>query len=316
MNFKESLHPEIVLDRTGHKLVRKMYKVFLDKVSIIDTGDGLEFEITDDTLLTTENSMLAHVALVKKWLHSPRKIYHIPPAFFDCLKKIDIKIPLLHLPDDFTAYINFSNSYIDDGDDMVTGAYVYCGSLKNSIMAKKYEDIPDKKCLWFSYVGHQIGQDPDNPRYGDFKVILEDGMSIMDAIDTIDYQYRKNDDGTIFTDIPEEHTIKRSIIYRTLLNTILYINSAEPILEHCQPFIKRKGKMSKTKLRKMGKSVNETSLQVTLVNSHYHKDKLNYTDATTHVHSFVRWQRCGPNFSQIKLVWVKDHERVYKKVIE
>lgn len=321
MNFNEPLHPEIVLQKKGKPYLKNLYKKILSNVEIHQKATHKQYELKPgfpEIGGVKDEVMTSHMCLVKLWSQSGQKVYHVPPDFTECLQKIDVKIPVKHLPDNFCAFINFSNSDIDDGDDVVQGAYVYYGSTRNTIMAVRYPDELNRKSIWISYVGYPIGDNEDNPRFGDFKNTVEDGMTVRDIAEQIENHYRRNDYGYVDTDINPDTFDSRVNVYKMIFNTLLYINSYEPVLEHCRPFVKKKGKngMSLTKLRKAGRSINESSLPITIVNGSYHKELINYTDTTTHVHSYMRWQPCGPQFSMIKLIWVKDHQRNYKKKVE
>jgi len=90
-----------------------------------------------------------------------------------------------------------------------------------------------------------------------------------------------------------------------IAKVLLYINSGDPDLRELQPQRERRG------LRAFKRANhNACKLPITLVGFNYKKPTL-YSKSETLVSTHTRWQPCGKNREQIKLVWVREHVRQY-----
>lgn len=100
--------------------------------------------------------------------------------------------------------------------------------------------------------------------------------------------------------------------YRSLLtgiiNSLIYINSQDPDIEALKPLrLYQKKELSSFDNSKKSQI---RTIPVNLVSwSMYGK---RYSVDQTVVSPHMRWQPCGPNRSQVKLVWVKEHIRKYQ----
>lgn len=86
--------------------------------------------------------------------------------------------------------------------------------------------------------------------------------------------------------------------YRVLVNLLLYIQTGSPDLREFRPDVDRKSEKS---LRKLGI---ESRIPVTLVSWGWKKPKEEHN-----VRGHFRWQACGKNWSETKLIWVTPHTR-------
>jgi len=94
---------------------------------------------------------------------------------------------------------------------------------------------------------------------------------------------------------------------KIILNILVYIKSGNPDLREFKNDIKyKKNKIPVKKDRELSTS------DIILVGFNYKKAIIHRIDETT-VSSHFRWQRCGKELSQVKLVCVSEHTRSFKK---
>jgi hypothetical protein len=90
----------------------------------------------------------------------------------------------------------------------------------------------------------------------------------------------------------------------------MYYNSFEPDVKRVISNSKLSNKQV-IKLKHKTGVENQCLVDVTFLNWNYAKQR-NYSKDSTWINSFPRWQPCGPKLSQVKLIWVKEHERTFK----
>lgn len=100
---------------------------------------------------------------------------------------------------------------------------------------------------------------------------------------------------------------KRAGVFRAVFNAILYLHSQDAELEKTYPFSKTS--FSKTQQKKRRILTTDCMIPVTFIHRGYHEK--HYSKDSTFVQSHLRWQRCGVGLSQVKLVWVREHERTF-----
>ena len=101
-------------------------------------------------------------------------------------------------------------------------------------------------------------------------------------------------------------------IASAIVNACIYFHSMNPDVSHLEP--EKDKKRRNTLAIKRGIPHEEISsyYPVTLLNWNYGRGR-EYTVDSTWVDSYLRWQRCGPGFTQVKLIMVSEHERHYRK---
>ena len=127
----------------------------------------------------------------------------------------------------------------------------------------------------------------------------------MDRLTVKELDYINTEDGG-------KKAMTRVDFFSSCISCIVYINSLEPDLQKTVPDENFTSKR-KRELAEKGIGVNEFTLPVINVSWNYKKPVMYNVDGCL-VESHLRWQPCGPNRSQVKLILVKEHERHYKNV--
>jgi len=229
--------------------------------------------------------------------------YHVCRDFLLALHKIpDRDIKLAYLPDSFTAYVSLPDEVVFDKDgDSVTGFYVKIG-----IVDKLQGFLPEfigERLVSFSY---QIGKDGsfDINRLGHFVHKLTGDESVSDMLYGKRMLVRR---GTVEQ---QEEVHGQADMIKTFFNILLYINSSDPELLLLTPSCGRTN--SQKKRLEVQNHGNQCSIPVIAINWNYVKNAKNYFDGSVRVRTHPRWQPCGVDFSQVKLIWVKEHQRTMK----
>lgn len=342
MRLRKVLHPEIVLNRRGgDQLERDFYQKILKEVVILPKG----FACTGTAELVDPNYR-SLFCLAKRYTVERPKNYFIPKDFSEALARIDREIPIDRLPDRWFGYFQFAEGAVWDDEEPIVGAYVFLGPAEETCVESAYYG---KKALWISYVNEMPpqgiqrrrefaaeskGEDDaimlmQNPHDGHghlyglpacarLLIVLDEEQAkgtltkMLEGVPTTDVGLITGDGRVESIYSPKESDIaKRNIVFRILVNAVLYINSVDPDLINA-PTTGHLSDTKKKQLEQSSKPVNECTLPVTVVSYSYHRERY-FTVDETWVDTFPRWQRCGPGFTQVKLIWVKPHKRVYKK---
>jgi hypothetical protein len=300
MKFKRVLHPEIVLDKRGSDVERMLYRM---AKQITRDEQAFAWRIPN-TLTFLDLITQQHLCVASVFQKSAHKIYHFGADLLSDLQQIDKDIPLEFLPDNFVAYISFPEGLVKDEEHHIQGAYVIIGSaMETGFGIDLPEDVRrHEKVFYLSYV-------TDGGAIGNNLFRLTPGK-VWDMVKDL-----KHMDSPWFTKdahVSPEVLRIREVVYRTIVNCVLYLHKRDPDMQKLLPeegfsFRRRKAYIAK------GGQVSDCTLPVTVVGYSYAKPK-EYTIDATWVKTHPRWQRCGPGFSQIDLVWVKGHERHYKKL--
>ena len=318
MKLKNYMHPEMVLGLRGSKKLNLYYASALNVLSLERVNvDGqvktllnanlsrLPRDFTDEIVAYFEQAFndsisLNHLSLIKLFFAEKGDIYHFPKDFAKTLSSINKKIPINNMPDDFVAYFNLPEGSLFYDGASVRGCYVYVGEPKWEVQIKDGSSYKGR-CLFVSgvmndftvskFVSPLEGLTPDDL----YKGLLEQGL-VKDAA--------SKDPSVV------DHSSRASLI-SFVVNACLYINSMDNNIALLKPENKLKHR-ERDAQRKVCPVENETSMPVKVVSWDYHTGRQFNVDGTT-VQTHMRWQRCGPEHSQIKLVWVKEHERTYNK---
>jgi len=99
-------------------------------------------------------------------------------------------------------------------------------------------------------------------------------------------------------------------VIKYITNIVLYLNSGDPDLREIKKpklpkITKNPGKFGK-------KNRHKPLLDIIEVGFNYMKG-INYNVSSTMVRGHFRWQPCGANREQIKLIWIVEHERSFDK---
>lgn len=319
MKLKKVLHPEIVALKRGPEEMLSnsalLYKEvrFENKFMHVDPDGFLAKSGLQDTLFGIGSDYInnhgdpmfvRYLANIQDWRRGNFKTYYVGKDFTKTLSEVDLKIPVDVLPENFFAYVAFGEGSISDEEFEVGGAYVRICKAKDMPIRM---NVPDQEALavWICYTDASM-----QGRIVDLFVLLEN-KSLEELIDehclvTRDMRHVNGEYKSI--NYTEDTKIKRAKVFRTALNAVIYIHSADAILHKTLPedaLPKRKV----TELRATG-STNLCTIPVILLNEHYHEPKQFHVEGTW-VRSHPRWQPCGAGRTQVKLIWVKEHERKY-----
>jgi len=313
MRFNQELHPEYVLNKRGDKFIRGLYQEMMDNV-VFDQVNPEEVYTKNIGELVKDDSFIQHIVSCKMFKQYGSKVYCIQKDFGQDLSNIDREIPIDHLSEQFMGYFYLPPGTIDDDDGDVEGAYVYIGKMKNYPLKVRGVDNPEMKILAVSMHNRRMTTQSFGYVLGHyFTELTEDKVGAMggnNGFKGVDYRYIEGKVTEIGIE-PEAHK-KRNAVYRLFVNAVLYLHSQDAFIDHLRPT----ADLSQTKKKQIeaqkGK-VNECTVPVTLINWNYGQERT-YSVGLTQVKSHLRWQRCGENFTQIKLIWVKTHERHYKNV--
>ena len=289
MKLSKVIHPEIMLNRRGTSILRLPYREFLPSIKHCPEG----YLVTNHDLASKDRNIISHFCLCYRFKHNSGKIYHVGKEFLEAISKVDREIPIQYLPDNMMVYFSFAEKTIYDGEEEIQGAYVYIGDAKNTIL-----NVSEwgQKVIWVSYVSV-------NMSYGRWisEVTAAKVSEILQNQSTMDFNYNPN----------LEHINKgsREEVYRTIINLALYTNSSGADFLSLKPMHNESNNKKNIEEKNTG-YVNECTLPLTLLGWNYHNER-KYTVDATWVETHPRWQPCGPNHSEVKLIWVKGHERHY-----
>ena len=326
------LHPEILLNRRGPELDRTMYKELLRQVYLSRQGwsirlDGMAtqkstgamthqgeikpgkidergwvwspawYSFSPELRGAADDITISACAIYKKFLSETQQIYHVQRDFLQALSGVDREIPIQFLPDRFFGFISFAPNTIRDDTGWVEGAYCYIGGIEETALTQRENT---EKILWIVYTTQEGST-------CSLQVELKPER-LADLLKEL-----PNLDGIVLppTLSPGQRDALRSIVYRTVLNTALYIHSQQPNLR------RESGsgnlELSKTKQKEVRQNQqipNACTVPVTFVNWGFEKP-LRYRVGETSVSGHFRWQPCGTGRSEIKLIWIDEHLRTY-----
>jgi hypothetical protein len=305
MNLQNVLYPEIILNKRGDAKQREFLHLFLNNIRQTDEGVYCQFP-PGLAHVATDPNYSSHFSLCKRFIDTEAPTYHICKDFAEALMSIpDREIPVDFLSD-FFGYISFPQDTVTDGADWVEGALVYIGVADRTTAMAPH--LYGKRMLWMTYVCKQTEtSNPIMPSIG--KLIVELKKDTVGNLAASVPQEDRMHHGNVIEELEDTDRTARSQITRLCLNTVLYLSSQEPVVHSLHPTFGKS--ISQRKKHKVGDFINSCTVPVIAVNWEYKKSR-NYTTDQTFVVSHPRWQRCGPNLSQIKLVWVKEHVRTFK----
>ena len=300
--FAKLLHPEIVLGLKPGQVVmpskmgsppvteKQIYAyahagIAYDEVNGYTPGEAY--------MVQWQNSMTPsqweNFCITQKFKIERPPVYHAGKEFCKALQKMEPVIPVDLLPQRFFAYFSFPDgTVLDNEGDQILGIYVFVGEPKETpLLPELWSTSP--KVFWAVYYTVK----------GDCARIL------------MDLNERKT-----FKELAEHLPVDRGgtktdvNIFALAMNLVLYVNSVDCDL-HLAPPNKDMKPAEKKARQARGETINQCLLPVIYVSWNYQKPRLFHVDHAW-VDTHLRWQRCGPNYSQVKLIWVKAHERTYK----
>jgi hypothetical protein len=295
MNFKNILHPELILNRRGPESVREFYAHTVREIQFLESGGVTVPEFVKELNSSEQRAM----TLMRRWQIDNGKVFHVNRDFLIALSGIERNVNLDYLPERFVGYISFAPEVMFDDEDEVEGAYVYVGPSKYTSL----KDQNVERVFWCAYVTKGWKS------LGTVCADIKQGMTIEGLISSVE---RDNTKANQFYLTPEPDDIsKRSKVFNTVLNAVMYIHSQEPNVQRVPSTRDLSNRQAQDLKAKVGIK-NECTIPITFLNWTYAKQRTQVVDGTW-VETFMRWQPCGPGRGQVKLIWVKEHERTYKK---
>jgi len=237
--------------------------------------------------------------LANLYLASKRgiNVYKICGEFGHALNKAPVNVPAKHLNfNDQISYVELPASLKLFPSSHHQGFYATCCKISDS--QKQYlretpgtEHIRDASYTMTLYIPSKLSSFSDSIGSTVIQISLRDDDSIAEAIHNALKRYNWN----YFK--PEA--------FEYIAKALLYINSGDPDLRHLEAVKETRGQMAWKRRAK-----HEYKIALTLVGFNYKKPFL-YGKSETLVSTHPRWQPCGKNREQIKLIWVREHVRHY-----
>jgi len=239
------------------------------------------------------------------------KIYVLQKAFFEKFKKVDFSmIQYKHLPKDLIGFVQMPE-YIEDrfSKKKYNGFFFFVGSYHN--LANKFFSMRQEK----TYPYHEKDSatilaiaffDEDLEMYFEWRYFpIDESMTVSESFNNIT-RTEATGDGTLqSTAIPKGYDDNLAI----MVNIIAYLNTGTPDIRDFKNPIKYQSPTSKTPV-KAHKNLSQAN--IVEVGFSYKKETLKHTEEWQ-VLPHLRWQRCGTELTQIKLVMVKGHTKSWKK---
>jgi len=227
-------------------------------------------------------------------------IFKIASEFGRVLEKADCAVPVDYLPfNGKVICIEFPDDVafnMKDGD-FGRCAYVSCDQRAEGFSLPGILDPFTRRIditvpLWRDdnkFCDGYVGED-------NFRVFFKEG----DTLETATQRSHEN------IGRPTGFTLE---IIKYILKCVLYIHSGDPDLREFRP----EPRPHNQKRLKRWRRENLCKIPLTLVGFDYKKPK-EFSVGSTFVDTHLRWQPYGPQRSQVKLIWVRPHERHYKQV--
>lgn len=304
MQIKRLIFPEILYGKRGDKETIKFYDYVIKNISI-GTSEGKPVILAPciDTSNSDEN--IATFWLMSKLFKArSAPVYYLPKDFSVALSKIDRELPIEYLPKKFFGYIQLAEKSISDDDGYVDGGFVYIGPAKDVAFTA---DDPDTTTIVVSYCNPNDTPDLGPKVVSRFTAPLESKK----VSDLIDFSQGKDYEKDGVRSVSKEDKEKRDVVVRTMINAVLYINSKDPEIMKLNP-MEYMTKSQRKSHRDVCPVDNLCTIPLKLLNWSYHDGRSYSVDSTT-VETHMRWQPCGVNRSQVKLIWVKEHERNFSR---
>ena len=301
MRFEDVMHPEMIFGIRGDQRLIDFYKNLRSKLYVEDGKIFLGTNLANQTerLLIEDEIFRKHYLLTQHFKQASGSVYYIKRELIEALSSVDKEVPLEVIPPEFSGYILFEKNTVFDEEGSIEGGYV---SITKGIKSGISDEFAESPIFWASYV-------PDN--------FLKKGVGISALLCELKKEKiskilskTPNADIRLFSKITPTKEIeeKRNRIWRLLLNTIIFINSKDPKIEKAPPI--RSLGISKNEARRRKLTINETKLPVLILDKHF-KIERNFSCDSTVVRAHFRFQRVGKGLRDVKLVLVREHERVY-----
>ena len=310
MKFKRVLHPEIVLNLRGPKKDRESYEECFKELSVGTFNHINPFAFADIREINPLGALHLALTLNFRLMHAP--VFHAGAEFLKAMQSIKRDFPLGQLPKEFMAYFSFAEKAIYDEFGEVSGAYIYIGPEGNTPIGRRKNifghEMPEANALWISYTyAHNVNQAGQLMRHLDSSTIA----SIFSGTDPVVINFEPGQPVAGAGSLKERELGNQNFsVFRTILNLVVYTFSDGAEFEEYLPTAK--GAFGKKGNKKA--YLNECAVPVISLNANFHK--MHYAVESTNVRGHFRWQPCGENLSRVKLIWIDEHERSFKKTAD
>lgn len=294
INFLSQIPVKGDTDENIDQVMSKLTKTEKKKLVKILERDRDEKKSLNDT-----TSHAIKTVLDIKESHPDGKIptYRIGKEFFRHIKNLDRDIPIENID------LDNKHVYFAFDDPNFQGAY---------LTSELWSNDDDSK-----FMALRIALVPNEYDISAMKVfnfaIIEDKFNFDDL-----YHSKTGKELNRGADFVKE--IEKSVVVFTgnypkykdllvgLINSLIYIGSKDPDIEALKP--KRLYTSKELKQLSPEKQKQISTIPIKLVSWSFHGRTYSKDETTVAPH--MRWQPCGPNRQQVKLVWVKEHIRRYQ----
>jgi hypothetical protein len=259
-----------------------------------------------------EVSFILHHVLSRK---NPNN-FVIQKDFFSKFTNIKIKnVKISHLPKAISGYIKLPIPIVDDDGSKYPHAYVFCGKDRDffpewvsDTLAKQWRSGTNNDRSDFLLEIALLADPPFGTNLVTEGEIRSFGMRFPKDENILIDEFLAETPDTVITlpFLPQAQRIQEYPTYlRIVLNLLLYINSGAPDIRDFRNTAKYPGQ----KRKPLRHSDTLSTLDcIKLIGYDWKKDVVkNYSAASWDVDGHFRWQKCGPELSQVKLIWIDPH---------
>lgn len=286
------------LIETRERITNIFFKWLSDKKMCRDTGINPEVASMNESARDFLAQNLAAMYLTSR---NGTECYKICDDFAHALKLAPVNVPAKHIDfNDRRMYVELPESLGILPVGHYPGFYVECCKITDAYKAAvNHSDLNDK--AYSIQIRFPHDSNPVGPG------------SHPCALITISLAENENISETIFKRLNQDPNLEpfwkqySTAAFEYIAKILLYINSGDPDLRHLQPVKQARGLRA---FKRRRKNEHGYLMPVTLVGFNYKKPAL-YSKSETLVSTHPRWQPCGKNREQIKLIWVREHVRHY-----
>lgn len=296
------LTPEKVLGLRGTKDELEGYALALDLIQSVGGEEG--GVKVDPYFFSLDTVIQSHLALAYKFKHfKGKKVFHVGCDFARGISEIKKDIPLELLPERFMAYFSFEEGTffetVGGKKKNVNGGFIAILPAKETPILLEGDVKADTKVIWMSY-----DLNADNKNEGDLNL----SVACLSMPATEKHLHKVLEEQHQYAGTEK---IKNFEIFRCLLNLTLYVHTKDPDLLPLRT-VEKLSHSERKKQHEVVGATNHCLLPVTLVSWNY-KKPISYSKDETMVSGHFRWQRFGKNFLQVKLIFIEEHQRHFKK---
>lgn len=295
-------HMHLIIDKefSGEdvqSLLDREKKILATELAESDLAKKKKFANSESTdYWSTKMSMFKKIKECQK--NGKYFTFRVADAFLDTVSELRRDIPIDHIGKDGScAFISFRGRRINN--TVYDGSYI----IKKQSELGSFITIVLTPAENYTIMGTRI-------------VVL---CNISGSFDLNRFLKEKvedeNDTTKVVTDMRfsgQESIATFNELIVGIINTSVYLNSKDADIESLKP-IKL---YNKKELSVMGikKKESLSNLPIQLVGWSFHGKS--YSVDSTIVRTHMRWQPCGTNRSEVRLVWVKEHTRNYSPTTE